>query len=199
MKILLLTFAILTLCLLFRPVYHEPRVFRGYIAPETCDYIIKQAEKRLHSSTVSKDKTLDEQIRKSETAWLDNEDPVISEVVNKCVSNTDRPFRNCEKLQVLKYTTGGFYKTHQDAFENDTNMRMHTCIIALNSGYEGGETEFPNINKKYKLEKGDMLLFDNTNDWGWMTTESEHGGLPVTEGEKWICNLWIRTYPYQNV
>lgn len=199
MNYIFIVLAIAVLLLLYRPVYHEPRVFRGYISPETCDAIIQKAEKKLRPSTVSRAKTLDETIRKSETAWLDNEDPIVKEVVDACVSRTDRPSRNCEKLQVLKYAPGGFYKTHQDAFEDDENMRLHTCILALNDGYEGGETVFPRLGKTYKLNKGDVLLFDTLNDWGWMTPKAEHGGLPVTSGTKWICNLWIRTYPYASV
>lgn len=188
---------ILLLAFLLRPTYYPPRLYRNFISPETCDYIIEKARKELKPSTVAKEKIILEKVRKSETAWLDNKDPQVKDVVEKCISLTDRPLRNCEKLQVLKYTPGGFYKPHQDAFENDANMRMHTCIIGLNDGYEGGETEFPNLGKKYKLNKGDMLLFDTTNDWGWMTSKALHGGNPVTSGEKWICNLWIRTFPYE--
>lgn len=196
MKIILII--ILLLAFLLRPTYYPPRVYRNFVSHETCDYIIDKARKDLKPSTVAKEKVLDEKVRKSETAWLDKSDPLVSKVIEKCVSHTDRPLCNCEKLQVLKYTPGGFYKPHQDAFENDPNMRMHTCIIALNDDYEGGETEFPNLNKKYKLNKGDMLLFDTTNDWGWITSAALHAGKPVTSGEKWICNLWIRTYPYMN-
>ena len=160
-------------------------------------HIIKKATTELQPSVVSRDRTLNDSIRKSETAWLSPEEPIVKSIMEQCISETDRPLINCEKLQVLKYKPGGFYKPHQDAFEDDENMRMHTCIIALNDGYEGGETEFPNLGKKYKLDKGDMLLFDTTNDWGWMTSKALHGGNPVTSGEKWICNLWIRTFPYE--
>jgi hypothetical protein len=29
-----------------------------------------------------------------------------------------------------------------------------------------------------------------------MTSKALHGGQPVKSGEKWICNLWVRKYPY---
>jgi hypothetical protein len=29
-----------------------------------------------------------------------------------------------------------------------------------------------------------------------MTSKALHGGLPVKSGEKWVCNLWVRQYPY---
>jgi prolyl 4-hydroxylase len=198
MNIVLIVLALVAIAIILRPRYHHPRVYRQFVPPETCDYIVKQASEKLRPSTVSKEKIVDEKVRKSETAWLHSADPVVKHVMEACVSKTDRPLRNCEMLQVLKYTPGGFYTPHQDAFKNEKNMRRHTCIIALNDGYGGGETEFPTIGKKYRLNKGDMLFFDTTNDWGHMTPEALHGGTPVTSGEKWICNLWIRTYPHES-
>ena len=188
--------AIIILAVLLRPVYHEPKIVKNFLHPDECDYIMKKASKTLQPSVVSHDKVVDDRVRMSETAWLGKEDPKVREVMERCVSMTDRPLRNCEKLQVLRYTPGGFYKPHQDCFKDDKNRRMHTCIIALTDDYEGGATVFPNLNKEYKLKKGDLLFFNTLNDWGHMTPKALHGGAPVTAGEKWICNLWIRTYPY---
>lgn len=198
MKVLLIILAIVVLAVLFRPVYYGPRIFRNLVSHETCDYIIEKAKKNLRPSTVSKDKVVNENVRKSETAWLSpKEDPIIRTVMETCVSKTDRPLRNCEHLQVLRYKPGGFYSPHQDAFTGEANMRLHTCIIVLNDDYEGGATAFPNLGKEYRLNKGDMMLFDTMDDWNRITPKALHGGLPVTDGEKWICNLWIRTFPYE--
>jgi predicted 2-oxoglutarate/Fe(II)-dependent dioxygenase YbiX len=117
-------------------------------------------------------------------------------MIKKCVSFTDRKPVNSEYLQVLKYKEGGFYTPHQDAFFDEPNPRTVTAIIALNDDYEGGETEFPNLGKKFKLNKGDVLVFNNFTDWGYQTPKSLHGGRPVKSGVKWICNLWIHRYPY---
>jgi predicted 2-oxoglutarate/Fe(II)-dependent dioxygenase YbiX len=114
----------------------------------------------------------------------------------RCLKHTDRPFQNCEKLQILRYKSGGYYKPHQDAFENDSNMRLYTFILALNDDYEGGETVFPNLGKEYKLKAGDALFFDTLDNYECMTSKALHGGKPVKSGEKWICNLWVRKYPY---
>jgi len=192
----LILISIIILAILLRPVYHEPRVLRNFIPPDVCDYIKETATDKLKPSTISNNKIIDERIRKSETAWLDSNDPTVKYVMEKCVSLTDRPIVNCEKLQVLKYKPGGFYKPHQDCFGTDKNKRMYTCIIGLNDDYEGGETVFPNLHKKYKLGKGDVLIFNTLNDWGKMTSKAIHGGTQVMNGEKWICNLWIRVFPY---
>lgn len=193
---ILLAIVLLVLAIILRPVYREPKIVKNVLTPEECEYIKEKAKEILKPSVVSREKIVDENVRISETAWLSSDDPLVRSVMERCISMTDRPLRNCEKLQVLRYTPGGFYKPHQDCFKDDDNRRMHTCIIALTDDYEGGATVFPNLKKEYKLQKGDMLFFDTLNDWGHMTPKALHGGAPVTDGEKWICNLWIRTYPY---
>jgi len=75
-------------------------------------------------------------------------------------------------------------------------MRVYTFILALNDGYNGGETVFPNINKTYKLKAGDALFFDTLDNYNLITSKALHGGKPVKSGDKWICNLWVRKYPY---
>jgi len=190
---------VVILCILLRPMYQEPRILRNVFTHKVCDAIVELAKPGMKPSTVSKDGSLDLKVRKSETNWLKPFDSeLVKRVMDKCVSMTDRPFANAEYLQVLKYTPGGFYKPHQDAFNFsvEKNPRLYTCIIALNDGYEGGETSFPNIGKDYKLNKGDVLLFNTLNDWGRLTVKALHGGKPVISGDKWICNLWIHRYPY---
>lgn len=196
MRVYIIIAAIL-LCILLRPRYKEPMVIPKVFTPEECDNIIKTAETRLEPSNMDTDFHIDKTIRDSETAWISpTESKVANKMIRKCVSYTDRKPVNSEQLQVLKYKEGGFYTPHQDAFYDEPNPRTVTAIIALNDDYEGGETEFPNLGKKFKLNKGDVLLFNNFTDWGYQTPKSLHGGRPVKSGVKWICNLWIHRYPY---
>jgi len=123
-------------------------------------------------------------------------DPIVDRIIRKCLKYTDKHVTNFEKLQVLKYEKNGHYKYHQDCFIGDKNKRIHTFILALNDDYDGGETHFPHLNKSYKLSAGDALFFDTLDNWGCMSSKALHGGLPVKSGEKWICNLWVRKYPY---
>jgi prolyl 4-hydroxylase len=73
---------------------------------------------------------------------------------------------------------------------------MYTVILALNDEYEGGETEFPNLKKKYKLKAGDALFFHTLDNYELMTSKALHGGRPIKSGEKWVCNLWVHKHPY---
>ena len=178
------------------PTYLKPVVIENFLSENKRIHIKQEAKSKLQASTVDKDRRVDEQIRKSETAWLSTEDPIIRSVVERCISRTDRPIENCEQLQVLRYKEGGHYNPHQDVFYQDKNKRLYTFIIALNDEYEGGETAFPVINEKYKLKAGDALFFHTLDNYGLDTSDALHGGQPVKSGEKWICNLWVHKYPY---
>ena len=192
---ILILFLIVILVYLL-PTYPKPVVIENFLSENERIHIKQEAKSKLHVSTVDKDRRVDEQIRKSETAWLSTEDPIVRSVVERCVSRTDRPIENCEQLQVLRYTEGGHYNPHQDVFYQDKNKRLYTFIIALNDEYEGGETAFPYLNEKYKLNAGDALFFHTLDNYGLDTTDALHGGQPVKSGEKWVCNLWVHKYPY---
>jgi len=178
------------------PTYPKPVVIENFLSENERIHIKQEAKSKLQASTVDKDRRVDEQIRKSETAWLSTEDPIIRSVVERCISRTDRPIENCEQLQVLRYKEGGHYNPHQDVFYQDKNKRLYTFIIALNDEYEGGETTFPYLNEKYKLNAGDALFFHTLDNYGLDTSDALHGGQPVKSGEKWVCNLWVHKHPY---
>src|SRR6056300_1077160 len=129
--------------IVFRPKYRDPIVIKNFLDEETCDYIINVSEPQLQPSTVDKNRRIDQNIRISDTVWLPHEDSVVKNILEKCQLLHGKKIENCEKLQVLRYKPGGFYKPHQDAFESDTNKRIYTCILALNDDYVGGETAFP--------------------------------------------------------
>jgi|TARA_B110000240_G_scaffold176409_2_gene204293 predicted 2-oxoglutarate/Fe(II)-dependent dioxygenase YbiX len=176
--------------------YRKPQVIKGILSDKERRYIITLAEDKLEDSKITTGKIVNESIRKSKTAWLSKNDPIVDRIIRKCIKYTDKHVTNFEKLQVLKYEKNGHYKYHQDCFIGDKNKRIHTFILALNDDYDGGETHFPHINKSYKLSAGDALFFDTLNKWECMSSKALHGGLPVKSGEKWICNLWVRKYPY---
>ena len=185
--------------------YILPESFSNFINNDECEYIIKKATPLFSESKLVSGGT--ENIRKSETAWLSNKDPVIKKIIEKTCQITNIPFEHSEKLQVVKYQPGGFYNAHYDAscdnlrecveFEKNGGQRRVTMIIYLNDGYEGGETEFPNLKKKYKLDKGGALLFYSLEKNGNKCHPlSLHSGTPVMKGEKYIANVWLREKPY---
>ncbi|AUT19074.1 hypothetical protein DSLPV1_103 [Dishui lake phycodnavirus 1] len=179
------------------PRYREPVVYPSAVTPEECKYIMNKARDKLKPSTVALSSVEDLKVRQSETAWLDTDDVVINRVCRRLLRECDRPFENCEQLQVVRYEPGGFYRPHQDAFQETRNRRMYTFIIGLNDGYEGGATSFPNLDRSFKLKQGDVLMFDTLDNYGMIPPGALHAGTPVESGEKWIANLWVHTYPYK--
>jgi len=186
----------IVLVALMIPRYRDPVVYESAVTRRECEYIMDKAREKLKPSTVALSSVKDAKVRQSETAWLTTDDAVINGVCRRLLKNCDRPIKNCEQLQVVRYEPGGFYRPHQDAFQETSNRRMYTFIIALNDGYEGGETSFPNLDKKFKLKQGDVLLFDTLDNYMMIAGGALHAGMPVQSGEKWIANLWVHTHPY---
>jgi prolyl 4-hydroxylase len=97
-----------------------------------------------------------------------------------------------EPLSVLRYVPGQEYKLHHDCLPGEPNQRVSTFIAYLNDSYTGGATQFPAADIEYRGDIGDAILFRNVQPDGSVDTRSQHAGLPVTQGEKWICTRWIR-------
>ena len=93
---------------------------------------------------------------------------------------------------VLRYQQGQEYRPHLDALPGLENQRVLTALVYLNDAYLGGETEFTRLGLKVKGRKGDVLVFRNTTADGSPDPISEHAGLPVVNGIKYLGSRWIR-------
>ena len=90
---------------------------------------------------------------------LDND---VFDGAAKCIKEYNTKFPHCKieedsGYELLRYTEGCFYTEHTDSFK--TRPRAISCSFILNDDFEGGEFAFFNKKLKYKLEKGDALLF----------------------------------------
>ena len=183
--------------------YIEPQVFTDVITEEEKKYILEKAEPMFaRSSVVGSDKPSD--ARTSETAWIHKDDPVVGPMMKRICDQFGVPIENSESLQIVKYKPGTYYREHHDSccddndacknFAGNAGQRIRTILVYLNDDFEGGETHFPTLNKKLKAPpRGAVVLHPMSN-----TTpeachpKALHAGLPVTTGEKYICNIWIR-------
>lgn len=94
------------------------------------------------------------------------------------------PTVSCESdtgYNLLRYNTGGFYVQHCDSFK--LQQRELTCSFILNDDYEGGEFAFFNRELKYKLNKGDAILFPSNFMY-------PHEIMPVTSGKRYAIITW---------
>jgi prolyl 4-hydroxylase len=184
-------------------VYREPKIINNFLTDDECEYLIKVPHKILDMSreqfqqfitNIKNEKAGRPEEDKRTLKCINDNDPISISIRKRCSEIVNKPIKNFEPLQMIKYQTHGFYGEH-----NDSNMhirRLYTFIFALNDDYEGGETYFPKMKKQFKLKKGDALLFHNFTTDGQETPLSTHGGKMVTSGEKWIANLWVRQHPY---
>ena len=172
------------------------RVYRRLLSPAEIDALLEGAEFS-PSVTVGKDQDTVTQNRVSETAWVDK-----PEIVRQLLRRIGVPGRRyCEKLQVVRYKQGGYFRPHYDSIKDPESTyadsfknhghRRYTLLISLSEpeAYGGGETVFVKPKKAYKLRKGDGLLFRNVDHKGNLM--NMHGGSPVSSGQKMICNLWV--------
>lgn len=110
-----------------------------------------------------------------------------------------------EALQLVHYTNRQEYTAHHDfgysnidPGKNGQRARFATLLLYLNENMTGGETSFPRwVNgetfKQLKVipEVGKAILFYSQLPDGNLDDFSQHAALPVTDGEKWLINLWV--------
>ena len=142
-------------------------------------------------------------VRTSSQVWFEKKNNPIFEKISKKVSKkTNLPIENQEKIQILNYQPGQFYKHHFDnclshdsdcnKLEKGTNERKITTFIYLNDVEDGGETSFNNIGIKVKPKKGMAIFWSNLSKDNGDEFCSLHEALPVIKGEKWALTIWSR-------
>jgi prolyl 4-hydroxylase len=119
------------------------------------------------------------------------------------------PEDNQEGFQILHYVNGQKYEPHHDYFHDKLNQapshggqRVATVLMYLTTVGEGGETVFPNADRKVegpewsecakkglavKAVRGDAVMFFSLHPDGTEDPTSLHGSCPTTKGEKWCA------------
>ena len=115
-------------------------------------------------------------------------DNIVFESVKTCIKKFNDIFEHSHVAedtgyQLLRYNIGQFYKQHTDSFILEP--RLVTASIHLNENYEGGEFAFFYRKLKYKLNKGDVLMFPSTFMY-------PHEIMPVTKGTRYSITTWFR-------
>lgn len=176
-------------------------IVRKLLLPEECDYVIRLAEPSLKPSLIYDAATgrgKPDPIRTSHGAhFVPHDEDLVLQAINRrlaLVSGTG--VHHAEALFVMRYTPGQEYKPHLDALAGLRQQRAWTAITYLNGDYEGGATVFPELSISIRAGIGDVLIFSNIGADGQADPRVRHGGLPVTQGVKWIATRWIREGPH---
>jgi prolyl 4-hydroxylase len=109
---------------------------------------------------------------------------------------------NLEEPQIQRYDVGQEFKPHEDFFTHpgiheDPNDRIATLIVYLNDDFEGGETYFTKLDIRIVPKQGAALFFDYKYIFD-LNMKTQHAGLPIISGQKWIATSWIRGRRYNS-
>ena len=161
-----------------------------------CAYVLGIAQPGYAPSTVydSQRRLVRDPIRSSDGAtlhWL-IEDPAIHALNRRIAAACAKDAAQGEAAQVLRYQPGQQYRPHFDFVRAAPNQRVLTALVWLNHDYKGGETAFPRAGLKLKGRKGDAVVFRNAAPDGTLDPLTEHAGLAVTRGTKFLYSRWIR-------
>jgi prolyl 4-hydroxylase len=192
-----------------RLLREQPRfaAHAGFLPLVLCKYLTQHAAPRLKRAqvfdSVRGSLKVDPMRTNTSAAYSVIDTDVVMQLTRARIARAANvAFDTLEPMEVLHYKGGETYKPHIDFFHPsrpgfDEEMRVRgqrvkTCLVYLNSNYEGGETEFPKLNIKFHGETGEALVFDSVGPDGAGDMNTLHTGLPVTRGEKWLLSQWIR-------
>ena len=192
-----------------RVLHESPRfaAHAGFLPPALCRYLIERSAPRLRRAQVfdslSGSLKVDPMRTNTNAAYSVIDTDVAMQLTRARIAHAaGAAFDALEPMEVLHYTGGEMYKPHIDFFHPSRpgyaeemrirGQRVKTCLVYLNSGYDGGETEFPKLGIKFRGETGEALVFDNVSADGVGDMNTLHTGLPTTRGEKWLLSQWIR-------
>lgn len=181
--------------------YPDVRLFPALFSAEECNFLIERAAPALRPSLVVDPQTgqhVPNPVRTSDAVAfpLVDESPTIHALCRRLADASGTHVKQGEPLQILRYKPGQEYRAHFDAIGNADNQRILTFLVYLNEDFEGGETYFLKPGLKVRGQKGDGLLFRNADLSGAPDLNSQHSGLPVTAGEKYLASRWIREHRF---
>lgn len=178
-------------------------VFENSIESCLCDAIIKEYKNsdEWKKGTIG-DYNIDTNIRNCDSIFISNQksvnlnpkirsdfDSEIFKVVSNCLKKyIDLHYTYLSNIEsdsgysLLRYKTGNFIGNHIDA--SNRCSRELSLSINLNDNYTGGEFSFFNKELKFKLKKGDVIVFPSNFMY-------PHEILPISSGERYSIITWI--------
>jgi hypothetical protein len=182
-------------------------VVEEFASPEICEWLIERARSRLGPARVFdllSGAPAHEAVRDNSECYfpVDEGDLILQFLRSRIAAVTELFVAGMEAPSVLHYTPGQRFLPHYD-FLDDVHpghkaeiarggQRVLTFLVSLNDNYEGGETQFPILGKRYRGRRGSALFFWNVEPDGTPDKRLLHAGLTPTLGEKWMLSQWIR-------
>lgn len=195
-----------------RAVCRQPavRVVDGLLTPEECRFLIASARPHLRRSRAFDPQRGDAsefEVRTSSDAAFDvsMEDFSLRLLQLRIARAGGCELRQGEPLVVLHYLPGQRYLPHRDylppsalqARRPEAGQRRTTVCVYLNPVQAGGQTAFTVPALEVQPRAGSAVVFENLRPDGHPDPDSQHAGMPVLAGEKWLATLWLRQGAYR--
>jgi prolyl 4-hydroxylase len=180
-------------------------VVREFLSADECAQVIERIDAdRVPSGLLAPSD--DPEFRTSESCNLRVEDPVNQHVERKINRLTGIDPTHGETIQGQRYAVGQQFKPHHDFFytsepywpemEKSGGQRTWTGMVFLNDPEGGGQTHFPKANVRVTPRTGNLLLWNNLDEYGQPNPYSLHTGCPVEAGTKYVITKWYRERPW---
>lgn len=186
----------------------EVIVYDDFVTSEEIAHLMSTTRDRMEPSAVVGPgfTNVTHQARTSSGAFIDvGAHPLIRSLEERIARVTGIPVNHGEAFQVLHYAGTQEYQPHYDFFEPDSEAdrasmvvpgnRVGTMLFYLSDVDEGGSTYFPKLDLAIHPKPGQALWFRYLDADGVPDYRSEHAGLPVIKGEKWLATKWLRERP----
>jgi len=178
---------------------------------EECAAIMAGAEPRLERSYVGGDQNgrVDDVRTSYGMFYRRREIPAVAAIEQRLAEITGFAEDQWEDMQVLRYMGDQEYQPHFDFFEPATPQavqnldaqggnRIGTFLIYLNEPETGGATYFPYLDLAIHPRRGQVVWFAYPHVDGMPDYRTEHAGLPVHSGVKWLATKWVRPRAFAN-
>jgi hypothetical protein len=179
-------------------------LYPGFIDPDICKKWVRKLEgKRGVPATVNAAKQLNPHAltkEKSADRICSNVNPgVLRKIINDRVleafqmtaKTTGRSVAWFERPSILRYTSGGYHKSHADSCDFDaqkkTWMKVRdrdiSLLFYLNEEFTGGGLTFTKFNYHLRPRAGDLLVFPSDNRY-------QHQAEVVQSGVRYVIVSW---------
>jgi prolyl 4-hydroxylase len=188
-------------------------ILHGFLTPLEAQHLIDIAQGRFAPSVVALDPSKghgDGNVkspvdRTSYTVFLEPaEDAIVAAVEARAAQAVGVPVSHFERLQVVRYQPGQYYKAHHDYLPpssrdvRERGQRTVTLFVYLNDlapEETGGGTRFPHLEHTIRPSQGSAALWHNVTPDFKVDERTLHSGEPVRLCEKYGLNIWARSIP----
>lgn len=186
------------------------RASPGFAPPRAGGWVIEGVKGRMRQATMYhgsvKQEVLDPHRTCSDYEFdLLGSDLILILIRQRIAAVTGLPTAAMEPPRVFHYSLGQEIKAHYDRLNDGIGAygqggtyagdRLATFLLYLNDDFDGGDLEFPLVDKRFKGRAGDAIYFAHVDAAGAPEKKSLHAGLPILRGEKYVLSQWIHDRP----